>query len=143
MCTRTLSSVSLLRITAPTKACGKSTLAEVIGALAKTPRLMVNATPAVIFRLIDRDRPCLIADETEMGVVKQKKNYHRSSMVDSPRPMRPSTGAFRLEMTSGNSTVLPKGSCWHWRLSNQHHHEQVSLHQHEEEEERGHRMSTN
>ena len=63
----------LLCITAPTKACGKSTLAEVIGALAKTPRLTMNATPAVIFRLIDRDSPCLIADETEMWGGKAKE----------------------------------------------------------------------
>ena len=62
----------LLCITAPTKACGKSTLAELIGALAKNPRLTMNATPAVIFRLIDRDRPCLIADETEMWGGKTK-----------------------------------------------------------------------
>ena len=47
----------LLCITAPTKACGKSTLAELIGALAKNPRLTMNATPAVIFRLIDKRSP--------------------------------------------------------------------------------------
>ena len=42
----------LLCITAPVKGCGKSTLAEVMGAMVKTPLLTVNATPAAIFRII-------------------------------------------------------------------------------------------
>lgn len=55
----------LLCITAPTKGCGKSTLAEVMASLVKTPFMTVNASAAAIFRLIDRDKPCVIADETD------------------------------------------------------------------------------
>ena len=67
----------LLCITAPTKACGKSTLAEVMGILVHKPQMTVNATPAVLFRLIERDKPCLIADETDTWSkqVKQELSY--------------------------------------------------------------------
>ena len=67
----------LLCITAPTRGCGKSTLAEVMGALVKTPFMTVNASAAATFRLIDRDKPCVIADETDTwsASLKQDLSY--------------------------------------------------------------------
>ncbi|MBI05328.1 MAG: hypothetical protein CMI96_05870 [Pelagibacteraceae bacterium] len=63
----------LLCITAPAKGCGKSTLAEVIASLVKTPFMTVNATSAAIFRIIERDKPCVIADETDTWSANQRQ----------------------------------------------------------------------
>lgn len=54
-----------LLITSPTKACGKSTLLEVIDAMAHRGFIAANASPAAIFRAIEAWRPTLLLDEAD------------------------------------------------------------------------------
>lgn len=55
-----------LAITSPTKRCGKTRTAEVLELFSARPWRTVNATPAVLFRSIDRDSPSLMIDEAEV-----------------------------------------------------------------------------
>ncbi len=52
-------------ITAPERACGKSTLLEVMGAFAPRTLLASSATPAVLFRAMDLWSPALLLDEID------------------------------------------------------------------------------
>jgi uncharacterized protein DUF3631 len=54
-----------LLITSPTKQCGKSTLLEVLEALTYRPMMAANASPAVMFRAIEKYRPTLLLDEAD------------------------------------------------------------------------------
>jgi hypothetical protein len=54
-----------LNITAPEKDCGKSTLRNEIALLVNRPLLLDSLTTAVTFRLIDKHKPTLLADETD------------------------------------------------------------------------------
>ena len=54
-----------LAITSPEKRCGKTTLLEVIGALALKPLSAANVTAAAVFRTIEATRPTLLIDEAD------------------------------------------------------------------------------
>lgn len=52
-------------ITAPGRACGKSTLLEVIAALSCRCEALVGISPAVVYRIIEAHRPTLAFDEVD------------------------------------------------------------------------------
>ena len=53
----------LLCLTSPEKRCGKSITASVIAALVPKPMHLINVSPAVMFRIIEAQKPTLILDE--------------------------------------------------------------------------------
>jgi hypothetical protein len=69
-----------LLISSPTKACGKSTLLEVLYALAYRGVLASNATPAVLFRAIEKWGPTLLLDEADTWV---KSNEELAGILNS------------------------------------------------------------
>jgi putative DNA primase/helicase len=54
-----------LAITSPVLGCGKTTLLEILGALAPRPLPAANLTAAVTFRMIEKFRPTLLVDEAD------------------------------------------------------------------------------
>jgi Protein of unknown function (DUF3631) len=52
-----------LALLSPTKGCGKTTVLKALKFLCSRPTLMNSVTPAVIYRVIDRDHPTLLIDE--------------------------------------------------------------------------------
>ena len=54
-----------LAITSPEKRCGKTTLLELVAALACKPQMASNITAAATFRLIEMARPTLLVDEAD------------------------------------------------------------------------------
>jgi hypothetical protein len=54
-----------LCISSPTKGCGKTTLLDVLSRLVLRPLLASNVTPAAVFRVIDKYKPCLLIDEAD------------------------------------------------------------------------------
>lgn len=64
-----------LAITSPTKRCGKTRLAELLEMVGFNPWRTVGATPAVIFRTVDRDKPTLIMDEAEVLNTKEERSF--------------------------------------------------------------------
>ena len=54
-----------LSISSPTRGCGKTTLLDVLSRLVLRPLQASNVTPAAVFRVIDRCRPCLLIDEAD------------------------------------------------------------------------------
>ncbi|MBF9059049.1 hypothetical protein HKCCSP123_07610 [Rhodobacterales bacterium HKCCSP123] len=54
-----------LMVTSPTKACGKSTLLEVLDAMVLRGFIASNASPAAVFRAIEAWRPTLLLDEAD------------------------------------------------------------------------------
>jgi Protein of unknown function (DUF3631) len=54
-----------LALTSPVNGCGKTTALAVIEQLAYRPQRMDNATPAVIYHLIDQSRSTLLVDEAD------------------------------------------------------------------------------
>ena len=54
-----------LSISSPDKRCGKTTLREVISLFVARPVLAENLTVAVLFRLIESNRPTVLADECD------------------------------------------------------------------------------
>ena len=74
-----------LLITSPTKACGKSTLLEVIDAMAYRGLITSNASPAVIFRAIEAWRPTLLLDEADNWV---RDNDEAASILNSGHTRR-------------------------------------------------------
>ncbi|WP_395664709.1 DUF3631 domain-containing protein [Methylocella sp.] len=54
-----------LRIKAPTKECGKSTLKAVIESMTKRPLTADDVSAAALFRIIEAKRPTLLVDETD------------------------------------------------------------------------------
>jgi hypothetical protein len=52
-------------ITSPTKRCGKTLLAELIGLVSARPKSTVNVSEAALFRMIETFRPTIIMDESE------------------------------------------------------------------------------
>jgi putative DNA primase/helicase len=59
-----------LSITSPTKGCGKTTLLDVVSRLVLRPLMASNVSPAAVFRVIEKYKPCLLIDEadTYLGV---------------------------------------------------------------------------
>ncbi len=53
----------ILCLTSPEKRCGKSTTASVVAALVPKPMHVINISPAVVFRVIEAEKPTLIIDE--------------------------------------------------------------------------------
>lgn len=54
-----------LMVTSPTKACGKSTLLEVLDAMVQRGFIASNASPAAVFRAIEAWQPTLLLDEAD------------------------------------------------------------------------------
>jgi Protein of unknown function (DUF3631) len=54
-----------LSISSPTKGCGKTTLLDVLSRLVLRPLQASNVTPAAVFRVIEKYRPCLLIDEAD------------------------------------------------------------------------------
>ena len=54
-----------LAITSPEKGCGKTTALDVLGRLAFRPLSASNITPASVFRIIEKSKPCLLIDEAD------------------------------------------------------------------------------
>ena len=54
-----------LAFTSPVLRCGKTTALSILSCLVTRPLLASNVTPAVVFRVIERDRPTLLIDEAD------------------------------------------------------------------------------
>jgi Protein of unknown function (DUF3631) len=54
-----------LSISSPTKGCGKTTLLDVLSRLVLRPLQASNVTPAAVFRVIEKCKPCLLIDEAD------------------------------------------------------------------------------
>ncbi|MFC3613562.1 DUF3631 domain-containing protein [Lutimaribacter marinistellae] len=74
-----------LLITSPTKQCGKSTLLEVIDAMAHRGFIVSNASPAAIFRAIEAWRPTLLLDEADTWM---KQNEELAGVLNSGHTRR-------------------------------------------------------
>lgn len=70
----------ILRITSPTKSCGKSSLLSIIGELVPNPILTANLTQATLFRLVDKHEVTLLLDEVDVSF---KRNEDLISLVNS------------------------------------------------------------
>jgi hypothetical protein len=57
-----------LNVTSPEKSCGKTTLRDVTGTLVPKPLFTENLTVAVMFRVIDKHKPTLLADECDAWI---------------------------------------------------------------------------
>jgi putative DNA primase/helicase len=57
-----------LNVTSPEKSCGKTTLRDVTGTLVPKPLFTENLTVAVLFRVIDKHKPTLLADECDAWI---------------------------------------------------------------------------
>jgi putative DNA primase/helicase len=57
-----------LNVTSPEKSCGKTTLRDVISTLVPRPLLTENLSVAVLFRVIEKYRPALLADECDRWI---------------------------------------------------------------------------
>ncbi|MCC5956467.1 MAG: DUF3631 domain-containing protein [Natronohydrobacter sp.] len=74
-----------LLITSPTKACGKSTLLEVLDAMAHRGFIASNASPAAIFRAIEAWKPTLLLDEADTWM---KANEELAGILNSGHTRR-------------------------------------------------------
>jgi putative DNA primase/helicase len=54
-----------LMVTSPERGCGKSTLLDLLKYLTKRGLVLVSATKATLFRIIEADRPTMIVDEVD------------------------------------------------------------------------------
>ena len=54
-----------LVLSSPVRGCGKTTVLDLVKALAFKARKFDHVTPAVLFRIIDRERPCILLDEVD------------------------------------------------------------------------------
>ena len=54
-----------LGVTSPAKQCGKTTLFDVLAALVLRGLSTANISPAVVFRVVEMYRPCLLIDEAD------------------------------------------------------------------------------
>ncbi|CAG6398530.1 DUF3631 domain-containing protein [Streptomyces cocklensis] len=84
-----------LAIVAPTKACGKSRLLDVLHETVHAPFITVNSTPAAIFRSITEEPPTLLVDEADtiFGSVKvaEKNEEMRGLLNAGHQRNRPTT----------------------------------------------------
>lgn len=74
-----------LLITSPTKACGKSTLLEVLDAMAHRGFIASNASPAAILRAIEAWQPTLLLDEADTWM---KANEELAGILNSGHTRR-------------------------------------------------------
>ncbi len=96
-----------LLITSPTKACGKSTLLEVIDAMAHRGLVLANASPAVIYRAIEAWAPTLLMDECDTWM---KQNEELAGILNSGHTRR-TANVLRTVDTKGE-LVPAKFSTW-------------------------------
>jgi putative DNA primase/helicase len=54
-----------LSIASPTRGCGKTTLLDVVSRLVLRPLMASNVSPAAVFRVIEKYKPCLLVDEAD------------------------------------------------------------------------------
>jgi putative DNA primase/helicase len=54
-----------LSISSPTKGCGKTTLLDVVSRLVLRPLTASNVSPAAVYRVIEKYKPCLLVDEAD------------------------------------------------------------------------------
>jgi hypothetical protein len=54
-----------IALVSPTKRCGKTTVLKLLAGVTRRPEFTLNASDAVLFRLIDARRPTLLMDEAE------------------------------------------------------------------------------
>jgi putative DNA primase/helicase len=54
-----------LALLSPVPACGKTTTLSILNSLVPKPMFASNVTPAVVFRVIERDKPTLLIDEAD------------------------------------------------------------------------------
>ncbi|WP_431299183.1 DUF3631 domain-containing protein [Tabrizicola sp. BL-A-41-H6] len=62
-----------LMVTSPTKACGKSTLLEVLDAMVQRGFIASNASPAAVFRAIEAWQPTLLLDEADTWMTQNEE----------------------------------------------------------------------
>ena len=62
----------ILAVVSPTKRCGKSTLLSINQACVYRALVCANVTPAVLFRLIEAERPTLLLDEADTWLTDEK-----------------------------------------------------------------------
>jgi hypothetical protein len=62
----------ILAVISPTKRCGKTTLLSISQACVYRPLVCANVTPAVLFRLIEAERPTLLLDEGDAWLSDEK-----------------------------------------------------------------------
>lgn len=65
--------VPYIGITSPTKACGKSSLLEILKAVSYRAILASNITPAAVFRVVDLFKPTLLVDELDTFLEKSSE----------------------------------------------------------------------
>lgn len=74
-----------LMVTSPTKACGKSTLLEVLDAMVHRGFIASNASPAAVFRAIEAWKPTLLLDEADTWM---RQNEELAGILNSGHTRR-------------------------------------------------------
>jgi len=92
-----------LLVTSPTKACGKSTLLEVIDAMAHRGFIVSNASPAAIFRAIEAWKPTLLLDEADTWM---KHNEELAGVLNSGHTRR-TARVIRVAEVNGEHLPTP------------------------------------
>jgi hypothetical protein len=69
-----------LNVTSPEKSCGKTTLRDVTGTLVPKPLFTENLTVAVLFRVVQKFKPTILADEYDGWI---KNNPELCSLLNS------------------------------------------------------------
>lgn len=92
-----------LMVTSPTKACGKSTLLEVIDAMAHRGFIVSNASPAAIFRAIEAWRPTLLLDEADTWM---RQNEELAGVLNSGHTRR-TARVIRVQEVNGEHLPVP------------------------------------
>lgn len=69
-----------LNVTSPEKSCGKTTLRDVTGTLVPKPLFTENLTVAVLFRIVQKFKPTILADEYDGWI---KDNPELCSLLNS------------------------------------------------------------
>jgi len=95
----------LLGITSPEKRCGKTTLLEVLAGLVYKPVLASNLTTSVVFRTIEKFKPCLLIDEADTFL---KDNEELRGVLNSGHTRK---AAFVIR-TNPNSFEPERFSTW-------------------------------
>jgi putative DNA primase/helicase len=67
-----LTLIPMLLLSSPTPECGKTTTATCFSGLVPRPVWVANLTPAVLFRILDKYQPTLIADEVDSWLNDEK-----------------------------------------------------------------------
>jgi hypothetical protein len=67
-----LTRMPMLLLSSPTPECGKTTAATCFSGLVPRPVMVASLTPAVLFRLLDKYQPTLIADEVDSWLNDEK-----------------------------------------------------------------------